>query len=205
MTPLLTATDYKDIKRIDGTEQDDAIAMALDAASDVVTRYTERSFGDTPAAGTRTYWYDGSGTLEIADCALITAVTVNGVTLTPNIDYIAQPTNEPVFTWLDLEGVAAGSPAMGFMNNLDTIAARSPGGRVQVTVAASFGWATVPGSVKQAVIWLADEFLEDSSMGLQAESIADLSKVYAAGLTSSSDVLPPRITQLLDPFRRWSV
>lgn len=208
MATLISRADYKTSRRLSSTTaQDGQIDLALAAASDAIRRYTDRDFGTTLATSTRQYWYEGSGVLEIDDCAVITAVVIGGRTLVANTSYIAQPQNEDAFFWIELGAGLTTSPAMGFERNEDTYTGNALlARRSLVSVTASFGWVNVPASVQQACTWLADQFIESShGGGLQSESIADLSQVYAASIATNSDVITPRIQQLLDPFKRLSV
>lgn len=208
MADILTVEEYKTARKIRGSDRDDQIRLGIEGAQDAVLRYTDRDFTTTPASATRRYTYDGSGIVEIDDCAVVTSVKLGSRTLTADRDYITGPVNGDVIYWLDFGwggGVQPGSPAMGFTSNQDVLGIRQRFNFVEVT--ASFGWpaASIPPSVRQAAIWLVDEFVSDEqgTEGLQAQSISDFSQVYTGeDPRNEPAILPPRVRQLLDPFRR---
>lgn len=188
-------------------ENDEAIEAALLSAEDAVLQYTGRDFSMEPTLETKTYVYDGSGILETDDFVDLSAVNAEGNVLSA-MNVIPGPREGATYYWLDFTGVPRQSPAMGFTRNLDTIFRESTPGRtyLQVDVSAKYGWpGGAPASVKQAVTWLADEFRQSGGTqgDVQAEAIANLSYVYQR--ISEENVLPPRITALLNPYRRLSL
>lgn len=208
MADILTVAEYKTARKITDAGRDAQLRLAVEGAQDTVLRYTDRDFTTTPANAVRRYTYDGSGIVELDDCAVVTLVKLGDRTLTADSDYITGPVNGDVIYWLDFgwgAGVQLGSPAMGFTSNQDVLGVRQRFNFVEVT--ASFGWpaASIPPSVRQATIWLVDEFTADDAdtEGLQAHSIADYSQVFSGEETRNEPaILPPRVRQLLDPFRR---
>lgn len=208
---ILSLAEYKTRRELTeaSKERDEALEAALEAAEDAVLNYTGRDFSTAQAVETKTYTYDGSGILETDDFVDVTAVSVEGSALS-SLNFAAGPREGQTFYWLDFTGVPRQSPQMGFTRNLDTIFEREGGrgGRrySQVSVTAKFGWpGGAPGSVKQAVTWLVDEFAkpEGNQGEVQAEAIANLSYVYQR--ISEENTLPPRVTTLLDPYRRLAL
>lgn len=208
---ILSLAEYKKRRELTeaSVERDEALTAALEAAEDAVLQYTGRDFTTAQAVETKTYVYDGSGILETDDFVEATAVSVEGDPLS-SLNFVPGPREGQTFYWIDFTAVPRPSPAMGFTRNLDTIFERNcgRGGRQysQVAVTAKFGWpGGAPGSVKQAVTWLVDEFAksEGNQGEVQAEAIANLSYVYQR--ISEENTLPPRVTTLLDPYRRLAL
>jgi len=203
---IITLDEYKKRREITeaSAERDEATEAALASAEDAVLRYTGRDFGQAGTIETRTYNYDGSGILETDDFVDVTAVTVGGQPLTGQ-NFIPGPREGETFYFIDFSGVPRQSPLMGFTRNEDVLLA-TPGRARQyasVQVAAKFGWpGGAPASVKQAVVWLVDEFRkkEGTQGDIQAEGIADLNFVYQR--MNEQSQLPARITALLEPYRR---
>lgn len=203
---ILTLAEYKMRRQLPeaSPERDEAIEAALQSAEDAVLQYTGRDFTQPAGAETRNYVYDGSGILEVDDFTELTDITVDGESL-PN-GWTAGPREGATFYWIDLGGRRAESPLMGFTRNLDTLLP-SPGRyRVNAAITAQFGWpGEAPASIKQAITWLVDEFYkkEGTQGDVQAEAIANLSYVYQR--ISEENELPPRVTTLLDQFRRLAL
>lgn len=208
---IITLSEYKMRREMNeaNPQRDEAIEAALSSAEDAILRYTGRDFSTAGAIESRTYHYDGSGILETDDFIEVSAVIVAGNPLVSQ-NFIPGPREGETFYYIDFSGVPRQSPQMGFTRNLDTIFERE-GGRprrqvVEVHVTAKFGWpGGAPASVKQAVVWLVDEFRkkEGSQGEIQAEGIADLNFVYQR--MNEESILPARITALLDPYRRISL
>lgn len=205
---ILSLSEYKARRELTeaSVERDEALTAALDAAEDTVLQYTGRDFTTAQAIETKTYVYDGSGILETDDFVEATAVSIEGTTLS-DLNFVAGPREGQTFYWIDFTAVPRPSPAMGFTRNLDVLFERDAGRNTRqytrVSVTAKFGWpGGAPGSVKQAVAWLVDEFAkpEGNQGDVQAEAIANLSYVYQR--ISEERTLPPRVATLLDPYRR---
>ena len=214
-TAFLTLTEYKTLRKITTVDatRDAQLELAIKIAENVVEEYTGRDFRTEPTTLTKKYLYDGCGTVDIDDCATITSVKLDGHTLTPDLEVVAGPQRGPTFYWLDLafrgpqSAYSAGQ--MAFTSNGDRIfPGRNRFSYVEVT--AIFGWprAKIPGSIKQAAIWLVDDFAvtKPSSSGaatqITSESIADLSFAYQVEAASVVADISPRIRALLDQFTR---
>lgn len=209
MATLVTLSELKtalDIAVTD-TDEDAKLTAILESVTTLVQNYTGRNFVDNPASSSRSFLYDGSGFLEIDDCTVVTAVTMDGLTLSANTDYIAQPYNGPTFTWLDLTPFNGQSWAMGFTRNLDT-----PLGRrrlvnrsATVVVTADWGWPAVPADVKQAAIWTAAAMRDSDDGDIASESIANYSVTHNVGFAGeggASDAIPLRARKILDLYYR---
>lgn len=205
MADLITLAEAKLFLGVTGTAEDARITELIEGVTAVIQNYTGRNFADNPASSTKTFIYDGSGFLEIDDCTAVSAVTMDGATLTTD-EFIAQPFNGPVYTWLDLSPFYSQSWEMGFTRNLDT-----PFGRrrlinrsVQVQVTADWGWPDVPKDIKQAALWTLNDW-HDNPDDLISESIAAYSKMRAAKPIGGSGVIPERALKILDLYIRISM
>lgn len=153
------------------TISDDGVyEEAIDAATQYLDGETKRTFtlADTtepdPVSTARVYRPDrGSASLFIHDCVSIVSVVENGVTLTANTDYIAEPLNGMLW-----------SGETRPYNEL----VRYPGcwytdgPKATVTVTAVWGWASIPDMAKLACKVAAKAYLDarDVRLGLAALS-----------------------------------
>lgn len=214
---ILSLAEYKTRRQITeaSSERDEAIEAALASAEDAVLQYTGRDFTTAEALETREFpWEVHTAILETDDfVGKPTAITleipgVGGAASLPLNAYWLGPREGPTHYYIDFTPAHnLSSPsiaAMGFTRNLDTYFARGGGAdAVTAKVTATFGWpGDAPASIKQAVTWLVDEFRksEGTQGDVQAEAIANLSYVYQR--ISEENTLPPRVTTLLDPYRR---
>lgn len=214
---ILDLTEYKTRRQITeaSTERDEAIEAALASAEDAVLQYTGRDFTTAQVDETREFpWEIHTTILETDDfvgkpSAITFEVPGQGGAVTmPSGRYWLGPREGPTHYYIDFTPAGnLSSPsvgAMGFTRNLDTYFSDSGGpDAVTAKVTAKFGWpGDSPASVKQAVTWLVDEFRksEGTQGDVQAEAIANLSYVYQR--ISEENTLPPRVTTLLDPYRR---
>lgn len=215
---ILELKEYKTRRQITeaSKERDEAIEAALASAEDAVLQYTGRDFTTAQASETREFpWEIHTMILETDDfvetpssITLEAAGGAGGGLTFPTNAYWLGPREGSTFYWIDftpsknLSTVSIGQ--MGFTRNLDTFYGSGDGfDYATVKVTAKFGWpGAAPASVKQAVTWLVDEFRksEGTQGDVQAEAIANLSYVYQR--ISEENTLPPRVTTLLDPYRR---
>lgn len=198
LDPLVSLTDVKEALGIApaNTQRDPALTDAIEDASEAIRDYVDRKF-ETPVSGseTRTYFYDGSGVLEIDDAQTITAVVQSGYTLQPE-EYTAEPNTKP-YTWLFLPQFKGSSPEMGFTRNLDTLWWKLLENPQQVQITGTWGWAAIPKTVRRAAIWTAVSFFENPRP-YGSESVADVSRTYIA----TSDAIPRRAKEILEPYFR---
>lgn len=185
-------------------------SLAIASASSLIRNYTGLQFdvsGSSPVASPRRYEYDGSGFLDIDECQAITSVTTESgysgmpasvVNLSVN-EWSAYPLNGPVKLWLRLAEnyYGVGSPEMGFTYNLDTLAYKYPFKPNIITVTATWGWATIPDDVQQAVIWTALN-LAESPRPYTQESIENYSRTR--GASDTEEPIPLRAQAILQNY-----
>lgn len=214
---ILTLDEFKTRRQITeaSTERDEAIEAAILSAEDAILQYTGRDFTTAQAIETREFpWEIHTTILETDDfVGKPSAITfevpgVGGAAVFPTNVYWLGPREGPTHYYIDFTPAgnlsSASVGAMGFTRNLDTFFGRSGApDAVTAKVTAKFGWpGDSPGSVKQAAVWLVDEFFkkEGTQGDIQAEAIANLSYVYQR--ISEENSLPARVITLLDPYRR---
>lgn len=225
-TAILTLEEYKVRRQLDEANplRDEAITASLEAAEDDILKYTDRDFGAAAVIETRPFpWEIHSTVLDTDDFTgepLSITFELPGIgeaAIFPTNTFWVGPREGPTFYYIDftparqLSSTSIG--AMGFTRNLDTFFAR--GGAdvdaVTVQVEANWGWpGGAPASIKQAAVWLVDEFnaATPGANGeeIQAEGIANLTYAYQREPSKErAAVLPPRVQQLLDAYRRVSV
>lgn len=204
---ILTLDQYKALRGIENSKRDAQFEMAIPGAEDAAVRYTQRAFTQVPTVGTRSFVYESQSILEIDDCQSVTEVKFDGVPIAAE-NYIAGPQGiGEVFYYVELLNYpwAIYDPYIDpFIRNVHP-EHRTRRKRI-VEITATYGWPTVPFSVRQAVAFLVDEFASETAAagagGVAAEAIVDYSKVFEKATREESAVLPPRVAELLDPFRR---
>ena len=208
---ILSLSEYKALAGITGTNQDAQINAFLPLVEDAVRQYTERKFGDADVTETRTFKWDGRGSVEIDDVSAVSAVTVNGVLYNPSTQYVLGPDREPRKYWVELPPARQTySSEMGFTYNLD-VYGYTRYFPVDVGVTGTFGYplGEIPGSVKMAAyLGVAQGMATAGGAGnLQAESIDTYARSWDTGANvlaqgMPQEFLPPRSLTLLDPFVR---
>ena len=200
------------------TRDDAKYAALIPYASSVIRNYTGRNFAAPQVTETRSYRYDGSGTVDIDDATEITKVvlywpsdpSIAEIEL-PLRDWQAMPdidSDSMVHEYINLPGYTGGartgSPEMGFTRNLD-VYARERGFNTMppyVRVTGTFGWPEVPGDVKIAAIWTVQEWLaRPSGDALTSESIEGWSRAWGGKQgTGSALAIPARARDILASY-----
>lgn len=217
---IITLAELKEILGIDPTDtrEDDRYLAMLPAVSSAIRSYTGREFGLPLATGDRSFFYDGSGYLDIDDATAVNSVTFTFPYNAPDIvldseSYIVH--ESPVYTYIEMPGYA-GRPTpgvsgeMGFHYNLDTYL-RERGNPVArtVTVNGSWGWATVPPEVKLAAAWIIQAWSSRSNAeGLTGESIAGYNRSWrtmAGDAGGGKFAMPDQARDLLAPYTNVEV
>lgn len=224
---LLSVADYKKLRQIDAAPNaalDAQLELALEMADSAIEEETGRDFLSEPTTLTKKYRYNGSGVLDIDDASQITAITIEGWTLDPELDVIAGPSRGPMFWWLEFafngplpNPESAG--VMGFTSNRDRgFMGRANAYFTFIEITGTFGWADadIPASVKQAAAMLVDSYAREASDAagnesrVTSESIADLGYGYNIEPPEESDsggaaALPSGVRALLEPFRKVEI
>lgn len=198
MADLVTLPEVKTALGLQNTAKDAQITQAIPVATQAIRNYVDRDF-ETPVSGsaTRTFYYDGSGVLEIDDAQTITEVTLDGVPLTAD-EYSAEPAGGVPFSWLFLpERNLSINPEMGFTRNLDVLWWKTLGKPQVVAVTGTWGWPEIPADVKQAAIWTVVSIIENPRP-ITTESIGGVSRSYM----SYASAIPQRAKEFLQPYFR---
>ena len=202
---LITREEFKLAEGIASTDYDDSIDQTIGQVSAAIRRLTDRDFGIAASNETRTYQYNGGGILDIDDCSVVTAVTLDGRGLAEETDYRPQRDNDGPYFYLDLYIAPRNptSPEMGFTRGEDTPYAgpRYAHGTALVAVTGEFGWTPVPEDVKLAAIEMIRSAANLPSTDLQSESIAEYSYSNVSD-TYNDGRWPVRAVELLRPYRR---
>jgi hypothetical protein len=142
---LATFKTYLENQRT-GASNDARLQAALDSGHRAIRDYLGRGVSTADASATvRSYAADGDEVLFIHDCAEITAVTENGVTLVAGTDYQAEPLN----------GIGADGETWPYyqlrrLNGIGWYTNPASYGAVTVTVNAKWGWPDVPTPIVEA-------------------------------------------------------
>lgn len=193
----ITASELKSYLRINDTDDDDELALAVTASSRAIDLDTHRQFGSVSPAEQRFYtgrWDRRAArwVVEIDDLMTVTnlsAIIVDseGVTLGTVDSSVLEPRN----------AAAKGRPWTQMLIRPNS-AYKPTGARDEVAVTALWGWTAVPTTIKQATLLQASRFFarRNSPYGV-AGSPDDGSEMR---LLSRVD---PDVAVTLAPYRRW--
>lgn len=156
----VSPADLRSYRRIGDGKDDVELALAVSSASRAIDEATDRQFGKTDAAETRTYeagWSDAEGlyVAEIDDVQTLGGfvVTVNGATVTGG-NYRLWPRNA------DKEG----RPWERLYLRTVTPDPLRGCGAGEVSVTATFGWTAIPTTIVNATLLQASRFFADRNM-----------------------------------------
>lgn len=204
---IISLSDYKTFAGISGTEQDGQIEFLLPLVDDAISEEIERDFGVTPVTETRTFLWNGRGSVEIDDATAITQVAIATAVLVQNRDWVAGPDRGPSYFWIELPVYASGVPydtAMGFTRNEDLYGYGL--GRyypLSVDVTATFGVADAPGGVKLAALYTLTDLMQASQpANLTSEQIDSYGRSWAAESIPTAVAIPARALDILDHYKR---
>lgn len=179
-----------------GTDNDNRLQAALDAAELGVNRFCGRKFDVASGSSARTYSPPGPThkLLSIHDCTTITSVVEGTTTLTSGTHYVPLPRNG--LTWAgdtvpydSLERIGAGT--CWYYDQ----------GATAVTVTASWGWAATPAPVIEATKLLAKDLAR--AREVEFGDVAGFGEFGAVRIRSN-----PQVAALLAPYRRietWGI
>ena len=222
MADLLTLTEYKNYVGIPTTDTSNDVQLnkMLAAVSLAIRNFTDRSFETTSVTEERVFQYDGSGILEIDDATAITAVSIS-FTLGPNLpldaayQFRAMPYGGPVYTYLVIPDVLPWgiSPEMGYMQNLDRLAADGllVAQYPLAHVTGTWGWPAVPEDVKLAAIWTLEDWgaggAGPTTPGVVSEAIEGFSRSFGSPTGGAAPdrfilAVPNRARDILAQYQR---
>lgn len=193
MTLYASTAQIKAALRITDAVDDDLIAVAGSAASDLIDRHCERTFGTV--SSTR-YFAPADGYLCPVDDLAGTAISVytstsaNGTfdTTWAATDYQLEPGSA--------SGVALPYTRLRAVGNYLFPDAY---GENTVKITGTFGWSEVPPSVIQAAVIQASRLFKRLDSPLGVAGVSDI------GVMRVSRGLDPDVAQLVAPFKRISV
>jgi hypothetical protein len=175
MATLPTVDEIKDYKRNSKPTEDNAFYQAaLDAAVQTMNDACERNFTVAGAAAARTFVPDcHSDLLRIGDCTTVTLVVENGVTLTVGTHYQLEPVN--------VVNPAGLTVPYNALRRLDGTHWYTNNGRGTVVVTATWGFATIPVRVVEAIKIIAKDIIEnrDARAGLITLGEAGVASIRA--------------------------
>ena len=191
-------TDLASVKkalRVDDAIDDALIERAIEAASRRIDDETGRRFWADPTPVARLYSPIDGEVLIVNDIATTTALTIavdsNGdgtfaKTLTSS-EYQLEPLN----------AVADGEPFQS-IRAIGTIWPQLPRNRASVRVTATFGWATVPHTIREACVLLASRHFKRLDSPLGVAGFGDMGAIMVRRLD-------PDVAALLEPKKRYTV
>ncbi|CAB4183079.1 gp6 domain containing protein [uncultured Caudovirales phage] len=201
---IITLNQLKDSLGVpySDTTKDLKLEQAISSATSAIRTYLDRDFGTSIITEEREFVYDGSGILEMDDCALnsITSVKIADRQVSTR-EFLAQPTRRsPVHYWMVLAPSYGISPAMGFTWNLDTyyLYANPITYTLRVKVTADWGWPQIPDDIQQAAIYTAAAMAESPK-----PYVSQQYQSYSVQLPNPmTDAIPARAVALLAPYQR---
>jgi hypothetical protein len=173
------------------TNQDEDVDDALSSASDAVNQYTGRQFGRTEVATSRSVGIHPSGYLDTDDFYTSEDLVIDGVSwVDNNTTWTLEPADGvlngvPGYPFERITRYYASHPIYQALSNWP--AAR----RSQVT--ARWGWASVPGAIRQATLMLAADHLKSKDAPFGVAGFGD----YVVRVRAN-----PKVQELLDPYKR---
>lgn len=190
VTLYASTPEIKAALRITDTVDDGLISIASEAASDLIDRYCERTFGTVTA--TRYFAPADALICQVDDLAgtaisLYTSSAANGtydVTWTAS-DYQLEPSMTG--------GVATPYTRIRAVGNYNFGCAN---GEHTVKLTGVYGWSEVPASIVQAAIIQASRLFKRLDSPLGVAGVSDI------GVMRVSRGLDPDVAQLVAPFKR---
>ena len=190
MTLYASTAQIKAALRITDAVDDTLLDMAGSAASDLIDRHTERTFGTVSA--TRYYAPGMTKTLQVDDMAgtaitLLTSSSADGTydTTWAVTDYQLEPVNTGGFTYPFTQLRAVGDYTFPCAD-----------GETTVKLTAVFGWPAVPPTITQAAVIQASRLFKRLDSPLGVAGVAEI------GVMRVSRGLDPDVAQLIAPFKR---
>lgn len=183
----ITVAELKAYARNETGGVDDLLLTTIvDAATQGINDFCQRTFAVAGSAAARVYVPSGTTILRVHDCTTITGITEDGTTLATTY-WQAEPLN-----LLDDSGQTV--PYQQVRRIDGGVWAQQSGypGKASISVTATYGWAAVPAAVKAACYQLAARMAQRRDVRVD----------YAEELIVSDDAQGREIRRVLRPYRR---
>lgn len=170
-----------------GADDHDLISEALDAATQAIDEFCQRSFAVAGSAAARVYVPTGTDILPIYDATTVTAVTEDDTTLATTY-WQAEPLN-------NLDGAGNTTPFTRLRRIDGGVWAQESAypGKASISVTATWGWAATPAVVKAACRSIAKDIISEQDVRNGLVSFGD----FAARAITNGPV-----QSRLSPLRR---
>lgn len=196
LTSIESYREYSAVSGAAATALEDRIASIITVASEAIMQFCQQEFAPVTASAARQFEYRGGGVLSLAPYSLrsVTSVEIDTDTDSPTTLEATQyrlaplPARNGVYTTLHMIGVGV-QPAL---------VEQSPSLRV-VTVTGAWGYAAVPGPVREACNMTVGYILRTMS-----QHQGDEFDSGSAGWGGSAVLLPGNAKRLLAPYRRYA-
>lgn len=197
LTTLASYREYSAVSGAAATALEDRIESIITVASEAIMQFCQQEFAPVTASAARQFEYRGGGVLSLAPYSLrsVTSVAIDTDTDGPTTLAATQyrlapiPARNGVYTTLHMIGIGV-QPAL---------AESSPRLRV-VTVTGAWGYATIPGPVREACNMAVGYILRTMS-----QHQGDEFDGGSAGWGGSAVLLPGNAKRLLAPYRRYPI
>lgn len=189
MTAIVELATFQTYARDDLAGADTGVLQtALTSAINAVNSHCNRLFTVAGAATTRVYVPVWGDVLDIHDCTTVTAVSNDGVAIT-SANYQLEPLN----------GINDAGVAVPYDRIVLTLGDRwvFDGKRATVSVTATWGWASIPTEVTEAVLMLAKDIAYNRE---QKGDVAGFGEFGAVRLRGN-----PLVQSLLTDYVKHSV
>lgn len=199
-TDYATSADLKAYLRIDDTDDDAQIALALTAASRAIDRACSRAFGlDDPAVARHWTFERASNTYSVygvTDISQASGVTVKADTTNDGVFDTTVPVDK--YQLLPVDAGVNGRPYTDIAVHQDVV---GPDGVFRIEVSAKFGWTAVPDAIKQACLIQASRILKRRESPFGIAGSPDLGSELRL-----LEKLDPDVGVLIQHYkRRWAV
>lgn len=171
------------------TTQDEDVADALASGADTINNYCGRQFGRVEVATQRSVPVR-NGYLDTDDFYSAAGLVINGYAYAPGGTWVLEP----------LDGVLNGVPGYPFERITRAYgdhpiyqASSGYAWSAPALVTALWGWAAVPGSIRQAQLMLSADHLKSKDAPFGVAGFGD----YVVRVRAN-----PKVQELLDPYRR---
>lgn len=189
-----TASELRAYVRVTDPDDDPWFALAVTAASRAIDRFCNRQFGQTDSVEQRTFetsWSRSYGRYK-ADTDDIATLTGLVVTVAGNTVAAAN------YTLYPLNANQNGEPWRRIMLDAVTSPARGTG-PATVLIDATFGWAAVPDTIKQATLLQGSKFFADRNAPFGIAGSAE----FGSEMRLLSKLHPDVQLQLTEYRRDW--